>query len=54
MVIVNGNMLRTSFHEAKMNSRKMLLSIGLKYWLIIKLSQSDVEYVKPDANAGDK
>lgn len=37
-----------------MNSRKMLLMCELKYWLMSKLSQSEVLYVSPDANAGDR
>lgn len=36
-----------------MNSRRILLICELKYWLISKLSQSDVLYARPDANAGD-
>lgn len=36
-----------------MNSRRMLLICELKYWLINRLSQSDVLYVSPEANAGD-
>lgn len=37
-----------------MNSRRMLLICALKYWLMRRLSQSDVLYVRPDANAGER
>lgn len=37
-----------------MNSRRIDLMCALKYWLISRLSHSDVLYVSPDANAGDR